>query len=293
MIKMEDKSPDKAPDNRHFRQLAILFFILVPVVIIAVIMTLRLTASKKTAANSETSLSMISIQTAKDSDGVISGSQISLGQSESETSDSTANSAVVSIPDGTELNPEAPAYITELFNGYFQAKLGNDVVRVNSYFTGSEEKDQEEESRRLLWSLEYIEDYKDITCYTIPGPAEDSMIVYTAYKIKFYQSEIPASSLSVAYVVKDGDGAFKIFEGTMEEDLKEYMEQAAQLDSVKALDRQVQEAFMQELLEDENLAEIYSIAMNMPKTLKEPSDGQNQTASATSKTDGKTGDSES
>lgn len=279
---MEDKSPDKAPDSRHSRQLAILFFILVPVVIIAVIMTLRLTVSKKTAANSETSLSMISAQTADDSGGVISGSQISLGQSESEISDSTANSAVVSIPDGTELNPEAPAYITELFNGYFQAKLGNDVVRVNSYFTGSEEKDQEEESRRLLWSLEYIEDYKDITCYTIPGPAEDSMIVYTAYKIKFYQSKIPASSLSVAYVVKDGDGVFKIFEGTMEEDLKEYMEQAAQLDSVKALDRQVQEAFMQELSEDENLAEIYSIAMNMPKTLEESSYDQNATASAPS-----------
>lgn len=282
MIKMEDKSPDKSPDSRHSRHLAILFFILVPVVIIAVIMTLRLTASKKTAADSETSLSVISAQTTEDSGGVISGSQISLGQSESETSDSTANSAVISIPDGTELNPEAPAYITELFNGYFQAKLGNDVVRVNSYFTGSEEKDQEEESRRLLWSLEYIEDYKDITCYTIPGPAEDSMIVYAAYKIKFYQSEIPASSLSVAYVVKDDDGIFKIFEGTMEEDLKEYMEQAAQLDSVKALDRQVQEAFMQELSEDENLAEIYSIAMNMPKTLEESSYDQNATASAPS-----------
>lgn len=290
---MGNNDPEKVPDGRHFRRLAILFFILVPAIIIAVIMGLRFSDSRNARADSPSNHSIETTPITGDGEGSIVKSQISLGQTEAETKNTPANSEAVKIPDGTELNPEAPDYITELFNGYFQAKLGNDAALVNSYFTGGGGTDPEEESRRLLWSLEYIEDYRDITCYTIPGPAEDSMIVYTAYKIKFYQSEIPASSLSVAYVVKDGNGVFKIFEGTMEEDLKEYMEQAAQLDSVKALDRQVQEAFMQELLEDENLAEIYSIAMNMPKTLKEPSDGQNQTASAPSQTDGKTGDSES
>lgn len=290
---MGNNDPEKVPDGQRSRRLAILFFILVPVIIIAVIMGLRFSDSKKAKADSPSNHSMENTPITGGGEGNIGKSQISLVQTGAETKSIPENSEAVRIPDGTELNWEAPDYITELFNGYFQAKLGNNAALVNSFFTGGEEKDQEEESRKLLWSLEYIEDYRDITCYTIPGPAEDSMIVYTAYKIKFYQSEIPASSLSVAYVLKDDDGVFKIFEGTMEEDLKEYMEQAAQLDSVKALDRQVQAAFMQELSEDENLAEIYSIAMNMPKTLKEPSDGQSQAASAPSQTDGKTGDSES
>ena len=112
--------------------------------------------------------------------------------------------------------------------------------------------------------MKYIEDYRDIACYGIPGQEPDSYVVYVAYKMKFYQSEVPAPSMSAAYVKKDEDGIYKIYEEGTDEAVKQYMEQAAMLDSAMALAAQVQKEFLDALAEDESLTKLYELAMSGP-----------------------------
>lgn len=289
---MGAEQSDKSPDGRWFRRMAILFFILVPVVIIAGIMTVRYVSAQKALADRETVPMTADGQAEaarpndnpgdspthgadRESSGDTTGSretaEIDIPVSPEETSGN------FTLPEGAELEQAALPEITELFLGYFEAKLSGDAEAANRYFTGGEAADPEEEGRRLLWSLEYIEDYREISCRSVPGPEEDSFVVYVYYKIKFHQSQVPAPSLSAAYVKKDGDGIYRIFDGFRDEGLKIYMEQVEELESVKELARQVQDEFAQALAEDENLAALYSIAMAGPGSGQETSGGPEDT----------------
>lgn len=289
---MGAEQSDKSPDGRRFRRMAILFFILVPVLIIAGIMAVRYVSAHMALADRE-KVQMTSGGQADDAgpkdisgDSPASGTD-SKSYGESAGSRESAgigipvapeeNSVIFTLPEDAELEPAALPEITELFLGYFEAKLTGDAEAANRYFTGGEAADPEEESRRLLWSLEYIEDYREISCQSVPGPEEDSFVVYVYYKIKFHQSQVPAPSLSAAYVKKDGDGIYRIFDGFRDERLKNYMEQVEELESVRDLARQVQDEFAQALEEDENLAALYSIAMAGPGSGPETSAGPEDT----------------
>lgn len=319
---MESKQPENLKERRS-RRLAILFFILVPVLIIAGIMAVRYLSSDRgnhgsagaemsakhgmgtgpvedenggagnngnenggtgneqngneqnengqngtgdgfNGAGAAGSGDISGSETGNGGTGVGSNVKIDL---ESENAGFLGENAEwTELPENAGFDPEAPPEITALFEGYFNAKLSGDAELAGSCFTGGGSKDPEEERQKLLTSLKYIEDYRDVTCYTLKGPVEDSLVVYVYFKIKFYQSEIPAPSLSSAFVIKDDGGAWRIYEGTMSERLKEYMEQAGRLEPAKALARQVQEEFGQALADDEHLAEIYSIAMAGPES---------------------------
>lgn len=289
---MGAEQSDKSPDGRRFRRMAILFFILVPVVIIAGIMAVRYISAQKAQAGREKVQVTDEGQKVNIGTGDNSGNSLPYGTDRDGSDgagsleDSTGikineeskeTSPEMTLPEGANLEPAALPEITELFLGYFEAKLSGDAKAANRYFTGGETADPEEESRRLLWSLEYIEDYREIACQSVPGPEEDSFVVYVYYKIKFYQSEVPAPSLSAAYVKKDGDGIYRIFDGFRDEGLKRYMEQVEELESVKELARQVQDEFAQALAEDGNLAALYSIAMAGPESGQETSGGPEDT----------------
>lgn len=298
------------PEEMHgqrSRRLAILFFIMVPVVIIAGIMAVRYFAAQKEKADlSATGMSAAqsgSLNTGNnikidpeaagagnhaskaDGNGVsenksavtdktrtggagMAGEETGVsGQAKLENTDFPGDNAKwTALPEGAAFDSEAPPYVNALFEGYFKAKLDGDAVLADSFFTGGAPKNMEEEKQKLLKSLEYIEDYRDLTCYTLKGPVENSLVVYVSYQIKFYQSEVPAPSLSAALVKMDADGTWRIYEGEMDGRLQEYMEQAGQLDCAKELARQVQAAFGQALVRDEQLAEIYAIAMAGPES---------------------------
>lgn len=241
------------------RRMAILFFILVPAVILAVILIPRrfqagetpVAAEEKEETRQSESSGNISLIPGTDS-----------SEAESET--------LGELPSDTPFAEELPKEIEELFRGYFSAKLSGNAALAYSYFSDQnaeapDEEKLEEENQRLLRSMEYIEDYQDIVCYGIPGPEEDSYVVYVAYRIKFYQSDVPAPSLSAAYVKKDEDGIFRILEPGRDDPERYYMDQAGQLDSVKELAERVQTEFAEALGRDENLAALCGIIMSGPE----------------------------
>lgn len=233
------------------RRLAILFFILVPAAIIAGIMAVRQLSGRE---NTQTAPAAEEILPTAGTEP--ESANITLSEEPEPETDGT--------PEGMEFTRDLPPEIPALFEGYFKAKLSGDACLADSYFYGEEASDYEAESQRLLWSMKYIEDYRDIACYGIPGQEPDSYVVYVAYKMKFYQSEVPAPSMSAAYVKKDEDGIYKIYEEGTDEAVKQYMEQAAMLDSAMALAAQVQKEFLDALAEDESLTKLYELAMSGP-----------------------------
>lgn len=160
---------------------------------------------------------------------------------------------------GRSTEPE----IQDIFTGYFQAKLSGDRKRADSYFAETA-ADTGREDRELSWSLQYIEDYRDITCYTVPGPEIDSYVVYVYYRTKFYQSETAAPSLSSAYVKKGEDGIYRVYDGDAA-GVGSYLEAVAGLPSVTELASQVQKEFEDAVAADENLLQIYEMISAGPK----------------------------
>lgn len=249
------------------RRLIILICVLIPVVIIAGIMGTRYVtgriAERRRAAEMEP----------QERDGQSAGGQNAAGRETAAPDGETAAGISLAGPESlegsaveagtlsedTDLSDDVPFEIRQIFEGYFQAKLAGEAGLASSYFEGPAQ-DLEEEARRLSWELKYIEDYRDILCYAAPGPEADSYVVYVYYKIKFFGSEVMASSLSSAYVRKGADGICRIQEEVSPE-IRQYMELVGGLESVGTLVRQVKEEWDAAVLEDAGLAELYREAM--------------------------------
>lgn len=271
---------DMFEDDGLRRKLVILLLILISVGLVVVTAAVRSVIQKREAKKAEalqTEAAAAGDPTNQNaSQNAIAGDLTGQGASQNAAAGEPAGLTISHEPEpeqsqhakyefsGGNLEVSNDPEINELFEGYFRAKLSLDAGQAQSFLMVQESGNPEEEQERLRWSGEYIEGYQDITCYTLPGPEPDSYLAYVYYKIKFYQSQVAAPSLSFAYVVRDGSGRYKIQNGELEENVKNYIGEAEQSEDVVFLTRQVQDEFSQALAEDEGLAAIYSIAMGGP-----------------------------
>lgn len=160
-----------------------------------------------------------------------------------------------------ELAKDEVPEVNLLLSQYFQAKVDQDPEALYRVFGKSDAGDMEARKQELSYEAKYIEDYRDITCYTKQGLNEDSYVVYVTYEIKFRRVDTPAPGLMWCYVVKNADGSYIIRENVVGEEA-DYVAKANQTEDVRLLSSQVNERLREALETDTLLAGAYKELRN-------------------------------
>lgn len=155
-----------------------------------------------------------------------------------------------------ELAKDEVPEVNQLLSQYFQAKVDQDPEALYRVFGKADDSDMAVKKQELAYEAKFIEDYRDITCYTKQGLTADSYVVYVTYELKFRRVDTPAPGLMWCYVVKNGDGNYIIRENVVGDEA-DYVAKANQTEDVRLLSSQVNERLRQALESDTLLAGAY------------------------------------
>ncbi len=179
-----------------------------------------------------------------------------------ETQSSSSTIPETETIDPMSLRKDAYPEIQDLMVRYFKAKLNCDVEELKQIVSPIDGYTME--------GLEYdmgipdseafrrVEDYQNIACYTKPGLLDDTYIVWVYYETKYENIETGAPCMFKAYVCTGEQGVY-IYNGTVEEDVSAYLEEASQDEEVAALINSVNEQLAQACESDEALKGVYDI----------------------------------
>ncbi|BCN31693.1 hypothetical protein [Anaeromicropila herbilytica] len=131
----------------------------------------------------------------------------------------------------TELVENAYPEINTLVNKYLEASLKADMDTLKTVMTDTSVVDVKE----LQKKAEYIEGYKNISCYTKPGPVEGSYIVYVYSEVKILNIDTLAPGLTRLYICTAEDGKLYIFSSEYDDQTKDYIAQTEKDAKVIAL----------------------------------------------------------
>jgi uncharacterized protein YraI len=114
---------------------------------------------------------------------------------------------------------------------YYTAVASGDTTTVESLRTGMDDKERIVVQKKS----EYVENYPNITCYTKPGPVDNSYLVYVNYdvKLKDYEELIPG--MNVWLVCVDETGKYYINEDPQDDKIIEYCKIVSVQDDVQDL----------------------------------------------------------
>ena len=164
-------------------------------------------------------------------------SQIEIGTAEATEEEKTGDTE-----DTAYHLEEAGEEIRSLMEAYFKARRTCDINRM------------EEE-------VKYYQSYNDIACYSVNGPEENTLVVYTRFQIKFRQSDTMAPSLFSCFVKRGADGSWHMMaEVTPEEGA--YMAKVNESEAVQSMAEEVNVGLRTALETDSNLLAVYQALMS-------------------------------
>ncbi len=143
---------------------------------------------------------------------------------EESVSSNSSNTASVNEVAGTYI-PQDPLLINnypevnEIVNKYFTARQSFDMATINSL----RDCEDPSEAAKLEAMSYYVESYNDITCYTKPGPFENSYLTYITYNVKLYEWEQVAPALITFLICTKDDGSMYIYSGEFDQNVEEYI----------------------------------------------------------------------
>lgn len=171
------------------------------------------------------------------------------------------NTEVIDLPGANETesteNPNAlkeDAYpeINQLINTYFTALKNQDVETLSNIMETNGEIDEE----KIRKEGEYIEDYRNIKCYTREGIVEGTYIVFPYYDIKFLNVDTLAPSMIWLYVCTNEDGSLYINKSTFDGEVAAYIDEVCNSEEAKQLVESVESSFAAAMEQDETLAQF-------------------------------------
>jgi len=193
-----------------------------------------------------------------------------------------ANTEVIGISEAKETesteNPNAlkeDAYpeINQLINTYFTALRDQDVETLSNIMETNGEIDEE----KIRKEGEYIEDYRNIKCYTREGIVEGTYIVFPYYDIKFLNVDTLAPSMIWLYVCTNEDGSLYINKSTFDGEVAAYIDEVCNSDEAKALMEQVETSFTAALQQDETLNQfVTKLREGADPTIPEETESQTE-----------------
>ncbi|MDF2544843.1 MAG: hypothetical protein K0S47_4561 [Herbinix sp.] len=170
-----------------------------------------------------------------------------------------------------DLEKDTNIDIAKLFNDYYTAKKSADIEKIKSIMS---DPTNVESAEQLQNETEYIEDYRDITCYYKKSIEDGSYIVYVYYEVKFTGVNTTAPGLTKSYVVTDNEGKLKIFSGEMDEDLAAYFAERNNDPDVVEIINMTNENGEQAREKDEDLASFWKAIDNIGKESNEEDAGE-------------------
>ncbi len=157
-----------------------------------------------------------------------------------ETVDETTDSGEVIVgttaapvvdPSTYELQKDAIPQLNELVNNYFIAMKNADAQGYMNIVAGDEMTQD-----KLSKKTEFIEDYRNISCYTKPGLVDGTYVAFVYYEIKFHNIDTLAPSMSRLYICSNEDGSMYINAGELDAELAGYINTISNDDALRQLE---------------------------------------------------------
>ncbi len=234
--------------RKYIKLLGIPFIIIILVVII-------IFAERRANGSEEESQTFAEVQAAEETAGIES-----ILEEESEMADGETESAVSLETEGqTFLKDEVPE-VNALLESYFAAKQAADVETIYRLFGRTDTDGMEELRSEYSYTSRYTEGYENIVCYTKPGPADGSYLVYVSYDLKFKNVETLAPGLFRVYVVTGEDGNLQLVDTSqLAPEIQQLFDDAEKTDELILLRTQVYAELRQALETDPDLAGVYGV----------------------------------
>lgn len=143
--------------------------------------------------------------------------------------------SVISVPE-VPLEEDVHPQLNTLFAGYYEAIANGDVDTVEQL------RDYISDSEKIAISKrsEYIDSYQNLSCYTKPGPMEDSYVAYVYTEAKMHDYETLAPGIKTFLVYRGEAGDYRILSGEIDENLDNYIKQISVQADVEELFTRVQ-----------------------------------------------------
>lgn len=153
------------------------------------------------------------------------------------------------------LEKDAYEHINLFFERYYEACTLGDVdtyVSMRSYT-------DETECIRMQKKANYIDYYQNLSCYTKPGPVENTYLVYVYYEVKFRGINTPAPGLKTFYVCTNDAGELYIYSDEVDQNVKDYMRTVSLQEDVKDLFTRVKVTYKNAVASDKTLDDFLKV----------------------------------
>lgn len=171
---------------------------------------------------------------------------------------------------GSILSQDTLPEINQLMEQYFMSISDIDMETFLHLFTSQDTSEEERYRNDFEKQKQYVEGYGNISCYTTPGPEEESYAVYVYYEIKYADVDTPAPSLvGPVYVQKGEDGVYRIYDLKLTAELKAYMDQLSMNEDVRLLISQVDQKAEDAMVNDPALNERILYMKQGPDYMRE------------------------
>ncbi|MCM1104589.1 MAG: SH3 domain-containing protein [Clostridium sp.] len=147
------------------------------------------------------------------------------------------------------LEKDAYEHVNTFFQRYYEASTYGDVetyASMRSYTDATERV-------RMQKKANYIDYYQNLSCYTKPGPIENSYLVYVYYEVKFRGISTPAPGLKTFYLCTNDAGELYVFSGEVDQNVDDYMRTVSLQEDVKDLFNRVKVTYNNAVASDKDL----------------------------------------
>ncbi len=158
------------------------------------------------------------------------------------------------------LEQDAHEDVNSFFQRYYEAIGYGDVETYASMRSYTDD----EERVRIQKKANYIDYYQNLSCYTKPGPVENSYLVYVYYEVKFRGIHTPAPGLNTFFLCTNDAGELYVFSDKLDRNVKDYMRTITTQQDVKDLFNRVKVNYDDTVASDKELEEFLStLAQNL------------------------------
>lgn len=194
--------------------------------------------------------------------------------------DETKKVELVGKPGDGELRMDVYPAINELVKKYMSAKVACDYETLRTLVNDSSVIDEDD----LRAKSEYIEDYRNIVCYTLNGLTEDSFIVYVYEDLKILNVNTLAPGMTRLYIKLDESGNPYIYLGAIDDETQKFIQetstQQAVIDIINTVNTKLDEA----VTKDEDLKNFVEGRSNASTTQdKKADDSKSKDSESTDK----------
>lgn len=179
--------------------------------------------------------------------------------------------------DNNKLIKNSNNEIEKLVNTYFSSIVSCDVDKLSEIMDSVENISAE----ALKKESEYIEEYKNIECYTKKGIAKNEYVVYVYYENKILNIETLAPGAIILYVKKDEEkGIYRIHNGISDTEISKHISKLSKDKDIKQFNKDVDDRFKKACENDADLKAFYDalISASQPSTDDTvPAEGENST----------------